>query len=74
MMGEFLLYYNGVLFGGLYDNRLLIKKTNSNKKYSLAESVPYKRAKPMLMIENIDDTKYLCEVIKTTYFDLQKKT
>ena len=25
MMGEFLLYYNNVLFGGIYDNRLLVK-------------------------------------------------
>ena len=25
MMGEYLLYNNGVLFGGIYDNRLLIK-------------------------------------------------
>ncbi len=25
MMGEYLLYYNGVLFGGIYDDRLLVK-------------------------------------------------
>ena len=25
MMGEYLLYYNKILFGGIYDNRLLIK-------------------------------------------------
>ena len=25
MMGEYLLYYNGLLFGGIYDNRLLVK-------------------------------------------------
>lgn len=24
MMGEYLLYYNEVLFGGIYDDRLLI--------------------------------------------------
>ena len=27
MMGEYLLYANGVLFGGIYDDRLLIKPT-----------------------------------------------
>ena len=27
MMGEFLLYKNGILFGGIYDDRLLIKIT-----------------------------------------------
>ena len=26
MMGEFLLYKDGTLFGGIYDNRFLIKK------------------------------------------------
>ena len=31
MMGEFLLYYNSVLFGGIYDNRLLVKIIDSNK-------------------------------------------
>ena len=30
MMGEYLLYYNGILFGGIYDDRLLIKKVKSN--------------------------------------------
>ena len=31
MMGEYLLYYSGILFGGIYDNRLLIKIVASNK-------------------------------------------
>lgn len=31
MMGEYLLYYKGVLFGGIYDDRLLIKKVESNE-------------------------------------------
>ena len=31
MMGEYLLYYNGLLFGGIYDDRLLVKIVNSNR-------------------------------------------
>ena len=31
MMGEYLLYYNTILFGGIYDSRLLIKIVESNK-------------------------------------------
>jgi len=31
MMGEFLLYNNGLLFGGIYDDRLLVKITDTNK-------------------------------------------
>ena len=37
-MGEFLLYYNSVLFGGIYDDRLLVKIVDSNKKYFLHKS------------------------------------
>ena len=29
MMGEYLLYYDGILFGGIYDDRLLIKKVEN---------------------------------------------
>ena len=70
MMGEFLLYYNGVLFGGIYDDRLLIKKTNSNEKYNLSEVIPYKGAKPMYFVEDVDSTDYLVNVIKETCDDL----
>lgn len=30
MMGEFLLYSEGVLFGGIYDDRLLVKIVPEN--------------------------------------------
>ena len=66
MMGEFLLYFNGILFGGIYDDRFLIKKTNSNKSYSLPEEIPYEKAKPMYMVTNLDDINYLCTLIKET--------
>lgn len=72
MMGEYLLYRNGVLFGGIYDNRLLIKKTKSNIKYGLPEEEPYVNAKKMLLINNVDDEK-LKEIIMNTYNDLLKK-
>ena len=47
MMGEFLLYKDGILFGGIYDDRLLIKITKNNKKYNMEESIPYSGAKAM---------------------------
>ena len=70
MMGEFLLYYNGILFGGIYDDRLLIKMTNSNEKYGLAKELPYKGAKPMYMVENLDDIAYLSGLVQETCKDL----
>ena len=71
MMGEYLLYYNKVLFGGIYDNRLLIKKTNSNKVYNLKESIPYESAKPMYLVDT-DDLELLKNIILDTYKDLNK--
>ena len=53
MMGEFLLYYKGVLFGGLYDNRFLVKKTRSLSSLDLCTAIPYEGAKPMFLISNI---------------------
>ena len=29
MMGEFILYYRGKIVGGIYDDRLLVKKTKA---------------------------------------------
>lgn len=72
MMGEFLLYYDDVLFGGIYDNRLLIKMTDSNKKYHLSQEIPYPSAKPMYMVENLDDTQHLTKLIQETCKDLKK--
>ena len=71
MMGEYLLYYRGVLFGGIYDDRLLIKKVESNKKYELSEEIPYNGAKSMYQIDNIDDSEELREIIINTYNDLK---
>ena len=71
MMGEYLLYYKGILFGGIYDDRLLIKKVESNKKYELSEEIPYDGARSMYQIENIDDSEELREIIINTYNDLK---
>ena len=73
MMGEFLLYYNGILFGGIYDDRLLIKMTKSNEQYNLPKETPYKGAKPMYMVENLDDITHLKAVVSETWKELWKK-
>ena len=70
MMGEYLLYYNNVLFGGIYDDQLLVKEVLSNKKYHLKEIVPYKNAKPMYLIDDVDNQDKLEKIILDTYNDL----
>ena len=73
MMGEFLLYYKDILFGGIYDNRLLIKEVDTNKKYNLKEQIPYENAKPMYLIEDVENKELLKEIIVMTCRNLLKK-
>ncbi|MEG9429670.1 MAG: TfoX/Sxy family protein [Christensenellaceae bacterium] len=67
MMGEYLLYFKGKLFGGIYDNRLLVKITESNKKYELTAALPYDGAKPMFLIDCVDDREKLKNIVFETY-------
>ena len=73
MMGEYLLYKDGILFGGIYDDRLLVKKVESNKNYCLDEAIPYDGAKPMYLIDDIDDKEKLKCIILDTCSSLSNK-
>ena len=73
MMGEFLLYYNNVLFGGIYDNRLLVKIVDTNKKYSMQEQIPYETAKPMYLVDDVDNKELLKEIVIETCKGLPNK-
>lgn len=73
MMGEYLLYYNNILFGGIYDNRLLVKIVNSNNKYNMEEAIPYQGAKPMYLVDAIDNPEALKEIVIDTCKDLPIK-
>ena len=52
MMGEYLLYAQGRLFGGIYDERLLVKDVPAARAARLSEAIPYEGAKPMLLVES----------------------
>ncbi|MDO4219627.1 MAG: TfoX/Sxy family protein [Candidatus Saccharibacteria bacterium] len=71
MMGEFLLYLDGVLFGGIYDDRLLVKTVPENAEFDMAESIPYDGAKPMYLVEDVDDKEKLKDIIIKTKGGLQ---
>ncbi len=73
MMGEYLLYYNNILFGGIYDDRLLVKIVDSNKKYDMQESIPYDGSKPMYLVDDIDNQETLKEIVIDTCKDLPNK-
>ena len=66
MMGEYLLYYNGLLFGGIYDDRLLVKIVDNNKKYNMQESIPYENAKPMYLVDDVDNQETIRDIVLDT--------
>ena len=72
MMGEYLLYYNNILFGGIYDDRLLVKIVDNNKKYNMQESIPYESAKPMYFVDDVDNEEVLRDIVLDTCEDLRK--
>ena len=73
MMGEFLLYSNNVLFGGIYDDRLLVKIVPENEQYKMPEEIPYDGARPMYFIEDVDNKETLAEIVKDTIKGLLNK-
>ena len=66
MMSEYILYFNGVIFGGIYDDRLLVKETETNKKYNMEEVIPYKNAKPMYVVSDVDNEDTLIQIVLDT--------
>ena len=73
MMGEYLLYYKGILFGGIYDDRLLLKINEGNKKYCMIEELPYDGAKPMFLVEDVDDKEMLRQIIEDTCDGIKRR-
>lgn len=72
MMGEFLLYYQGTLFGGVYDDRLLVKMVDANKAFKMSESIPYDGAKQMYLVDEVDNKEILSSIILKTCEGLKR--
>ncbi len=72
MMGEYILYYQGKIVGGIYDDRLLVKPTASARKLmpEAPLELPYEGAKEMLLVDEIDDKQFLSELLNAMYDEL----
>ena len=64
MMGEYIIYYKKKIIGGIYDNRFLIKPTKTAKVLlkDAPLEVPYKGAKEMLLVENLEDKEFISQL------------
>lgn len=72
MMGEYVIYYKGKVAGGLYDDRLMVKATESGAAYmpSPVYEQPYQGAKQMLLVEETDDPEFLAGLFEAMYEEL----
>ena len=72
MMGEYIIYYRGRIAGGIYDDRFLVKPTKSAVAMmpDADPELPYEGAKEMLMVDSIDDKKFLKELFEAMYPEL----
>ena len=69
MMGEYLLYIDGKGFGGIYDDRLLVKDTEAAAALmpDARRERPYEGAKEMLFVEQVDDRAFLQRLVLAEY-------
>ena len=72
MMGEYIIYYQGKVIGGIYDNRFLVKPTKSAQAMmpEAEMELPYEGAKEMLLIDSVENREFLEELLETMYEEL----
>ncbi len=71
MMGEYIIYCQGKVIGGIYDDRFLIKPTQSAVKMmpDAPYELPYEGAKEMLSVD-VDHRELLCGLIPAVAAEL----
>lgn len=72
MMGEYIIYYRGKIVGGIYDDRLLVKPVEAAVTMMPEAEMeqPYEGAKEMLLVDDVDDREFLCELLEAMYDEL----
>lgn len=72
MMKEYIIYYRGRIVGGIYDDRLLVKSTQSAVSYigTVTYELPYEGVKEMLLVEDVDSKEYLSGLFNAMYDEL----
>ena len=72
MMGEYVLYCRGKVFGGIYDDRFLVKPTPSARALmpEAATEIPYPGGSPMLLVDNVEDRAFLRGLVEAMFPEL----
>ena len=72
MMGECIIYYRGKVVGGIYDDRFFVILTKSAVAMmpDADLEIPYKGAKEMLLVDNVENKEFLRELLEAMYDEL----
>ncbi len=72
MFGEYGLYLDGKYFACVCDNCLFVKITRAGKSMMPAHQtgLPYEGAKPMFLIEGLEDAVFLAKLARATCLEL----
>ena len=72
MMGEYIIYLNGKIVGGIYDYRFLVKPTKSAVEMmpDADRELPYEGAKEMLLVDDVENRTFLAALISAVAGDL----
>lgn len=72
MMGEYVLYYRGKVFGGVYDDRFLVKPTKTAVAMmpDADMEIPYEGAKKMILVDNVENGEFLRDLLEAMYDEL----
>lgn len=72
MMGEYIIYYRGKIIGGIYDDRFLVKPVKSAMAMmpDASMELPYEGAKEMILVDDVEDREFLCELLESMYDEL----
>lgn len=72
MMGEYIIYYDGKVVGGMYDDRLLVKPTKNAQALMPTASLvsPYEGGKDMFLVEEVEDRALLKALLAAVAADL----
>lgn len=72
MMGEYVLYYRGKAFGGIYDDRFLVKPVKAAVAMmpDADRELPYEGAKEMLLVDDVENREFLGRLLEAMVEEL----
>lgn len=75
MMGEYIIYCKRKVIGGIYDDRFLVKPTETALAMmpDAPMQLPYEGAKPMILVDDVENRQFLRQLVEAISDELPAK-